>query len=192
MKSHIGQKFQNFTNNNMKPDYSARKYGLPTMPTKERLMSMAKVNPITNCWEWQGCKNLGYGHTIIGSRKDGTRHTIRAHRLSYLLWKGEIPDGYCVCHKCDNPSCINPEHLFIGTKKDNADDRDIKGRNSHTKLTKKIVKEIRYERAYKGTKYIELAQRYGISELSIIKAIKGKTWKCVDYYPQLPSLKGGE
>ena len=138
----------------MKPDYSARKYGLPTMPTKERLLAMIVVNPNTGCWEWQGSKRSGYGHTIIGSRKDGTRQSIKAHRLAYMLWKGEIPEGYCVCHKCDNPSCINPDHLFVWTRKDNAEDRDKKGRHDHIKLTEKIVKDIRFERAYKGTKLV--------------------------------------
>lgn len=184
----------------MKPDYSARKYGFPTMPTKDRLKAMTVVNPITGCWEWQGCKRAGYGHTIIGSRKDRTRHTIQAHRLAYMLWKGEIPDGYCVCHKCDNRACINPDHLFVGTRKDNADYRDRKGRNvikigeekTNAKLTRKIVKDARWEHVYKGTTYSELARKYGVSWQAMFCAIKGKTWKCVDYYPQLPTLKGGE
>ena len=59
----------------MEKDYKARKNGHPIMPTEERLKSMIEVNPITGCWEWQGSKKLGYGHTIIGSRKDGTRKT---------------------------------------------------------------------------------------------------------------------
>ena len=75
----------------MTPDYKARKKGLPIMPTKERLLEHIVVNNVTGCWEWVGCKRRGYGHTIIGSRKDGTRKTIAAHRLSYLIVHGEIP-----------------------------------------------------------------------------------------------------
>ena len=78
----------------MKPDYSARKFGFPIMPIKDRLKAMTVVNPVSGCWEWQGVKHNGYGRTIMGSRKDGTRRTISAHRLSYKIWNGEIPEGY--------------------------------------------------------------------------------------------------
>lgn len=193
----------------MTPDYSARKRGLPTMPLRERLLSKIKVNPITDCWEWQGStKGMGYGYTIIGSRKDGTRRTASTHRLAYEEWKGEIPNGYFVCHKCDNPRCINPEHLFVGTRQDNIDDRERKGRNivkfgedkSNSKLTMKDVKDARWERAYKGTTYQALADKYGVGKHTIMNAIKGKTWKCVSYMPKAPSSsekpnnceKGGE
>ena len=177
----------------MKPDYSARKYGLPTMPIAERLYS--KINKTkSGCWEWQGATKNGYGHTIIGSRKDGSRRTISTHRLSYMISKGEIPEGYEVCHKCDNPKCINPEHLFVGTRQDNIDDRERKGRNvtftgeeqQMSKLTKKAVKDARWERAYKGTSYQMLADRYGVSKKTMQNAINGITWKCVPYMPEPP------
>lgn len=179
----------------MKPDYSARKFGLPTMPTENRLLKNVTVNPVSGCWEWRGYKRCGYGRTIIGSRKDGTRKTITAHRLSYLIWKGEIPEGFEVCHKCDNPCCINPDHLFLGTRQDNVDDRERKGRNivftgeenARSKLTKKIVKDARWERAYRGTSFQALADRYGVSKKTMQNAIKGVTWKCVSYMPEPPA-----
>ena len=141
----------------MTPDYSVRRRGKPIMSIEDRLKSHISINPITGCWEWQGSKCHGYGHTIMGSRTDGTRQPISAHRLSYMVFKGEIPKGYEVCHKCDNPCCINPEHLFLGTRQDNVNDRERKHRNvvktgeEHylSKLTKKDVKNIRWERAYK-------------------------------------------
>lgn len=178
----------------MKPDYSARKRGLPTMPIQERLKSMTITNPVSGCWEWKGSKHIGYGKTIVGSRKDGTRRSVLAHRLAYEIWNGEIPDGYEVCHKCDNPSCINPAHLFVGTQQDNIDDRERKGRNivkvgeeqARSKLTKKIVKDARWERAYLGTSYQKLADKYGVSKNAMQNAIKGVTWKCVSYNPEPP------
>ncbi len=145
----------------MIPDYKARKIGLPTMPTKDRLLENVVVNNVTGCWEWIGCKRRGYGRTTIGSRKDGTRKTIAVHRLSYLIFKGKIPEGMEVCHKCDNPACINPDHLFVGTRQDNIDDREHKGRNivkvgeeqPRAKLSKKSVKDARWEHAYHGTSF---------------------------------------
>ena len=177
----------------MKPDYSARKYGKPTMPTADRLYSKIEKTK-SGCWEWQGATNKGYGRTIIGSRRDGSRRTISAHRLSYMIFKGTIPDGYEVCHKCDNPKCINPDHLFVGTRQDNIDDRERKGRNiifvgeeqPRSKLTKKAVKDARWEKAYKGTSFQALADRYGVSKKTMINAIKGVTWKCVSYMPEPP------
>ena len=130
----------------------------------------------------------------VGSRTDGTRRSVSAHRVSYELYHGEIPDGMEVCHTCDNPCCVNPEHLFIGTRQDNVDDRERKGRNITftgeeqpcAKLTKKAVKDARWERAYKGTSFQKLADKYGVSKRTIQNAINGKTWKCVSYFPQLP------
>lgn len=164
------------------------------MPIEERLRRNMRVNPVSGCWEWQGCKRSGYGHTIVGSRTDGTRHTERAHRLAYMVWNGEIPRGYDVCHKCDNPACINPNHLFIGTRQDNVDDRERKGRNvikigeeqPRSKLTKKVVKEARWERAYRGTSFQKLADKYGVSKKTMQNAIAGVTWKCVAYFPEPP------
>lgn len=184
----------------MEPDYTARKYGLPILPLEERLKSMATVNPKSGCWEWQGYKRNGYGRTIIGSRKDGTRKFVAAHRIAYEVWNGEIPEGYEVCHKCDNPSCINPDHLFVGTRQDNIDDRERKGRNvvklgeeqARSKLTKKTVKDARWERAYKGTPFQQLADRYGVSKKTMQNAIKGVTWRCVPYMPEPPKEEGTE
>ena len=176
------------------PDYKARKRAEPTMPLKERLYSKAKKNERSGCWEWQGSTRRGYGRLIVGSRKDGTRKNESAHRLSYILSVGNIPDGLEVCHKCDNPSCINPNHLFLGTKQENAADRERKGRNivftgeeqPRAKLTKKKVKDARWEHAFNGTSFQKLADKYGVSKKTMQNAIKGVTWKCVPYMPEPP------
>ena len=178
----------------MEPDYNARKNGKPIMPTEDRLLSHVQKNSISGCWEWTGPKHHGYGKTSYGSRTDGTRRNVFAHRLAYQIWVGEIPEGYEVCHKCDNPCCINPNHLFTGTRQDNIADRERKGRNvifvdeeqPRAKLTKKAVKDARWEHMYRGTSFQKLADKYGVTKKTIQNAINGVTWKCVTYFPEPP------
>lgn len=168
----------------MIPDYSARKRGFPTMPISERIKLNVIVRPLTGCWEWKGYKVRGYGRTIIGSRTDGTRKTIAAHRLSYETFVGPIPDGMDVCHKCDNPCCVNPDHLFVGTRQDNIDDRERKGRNKppkgvrngNAKLTEDDVISARHERLQNNTSFQKLADKYGVSKHTIQDAVTGKRW----------------
>ena len=173
------------------PDYKARKLGKPTMDLRKRIYSRVKVNEETGCWEWQGCKRSGYGRTIIGSRTDGTRRTECTHRISYMLNYGEIPKGMEVCHKCDNPSCINPDHLFLGTYKDNAMDCLNKGRmftqigeeHASSKLTEEIVKNARIEYSKGNISSRELAKKYNVSRKTMWDALTGKTWKHVSCLP---------
>lgn len=86
---------------------------------------VAKVAP-SECWIWQGqcIKDQGYGFFFL------RKGEFRAHRIAWLLTYGEIPKGLCVCHRCDNPPCVNPNHLFLGTALDNIRDRHSKGRSA--------------------------------------------------------------
>lgn len=150
-----------------------------------RLLKWIRVNQVTNCWEWQGAKTDGYGEITVGSRTDKTRRRERAHRLSYLSFTSDIPDGLFVCHKCDNRSCINPEHLFLGTHADNMEDKRKKGRcaeqggakNPRAKLTEQDVLSMRAERARTGKSYAKLADKYGVVPSVAQKAIKGESWQ---------------
>ncbi len=122
------------------------------------------------CWVWMGATDRdGYGRLQTGSRASGNRLVLRAHRVSYEIAFGSIPNGLCVLHRCDNPPCVNPEHLFLGTNADNSADMVRKGRasklrgeNHHsTKITDLQVAEIRS--LNETLTHREIATRFGIS-----------------------------
>jgi len=121
------------------------------------------------CWEWQGAvsHSTGYGRICWEGKYAG------AHRVIWQLVYGNIPTGLCVLHKCDNPPCVNPAHLFLGTPQDNARDRDSKGRgNSSFCLSQSTVMEIRH--VYNSMKDIPaLAKQFGVHPTTIYKAAIG-------------------
>lgn len=168
------------------PDYSARKRGMATMPFGIRLRINSKKNPKTGCWEWCGSKRNGYGRLIVGSRTNGTRKSVSAHRASYEHFVGKIPVGMEVCHKCDNPCCINPNHLFLGTRQENIDDRESKGRNNppkgekngRAKLSEIDVLEMRAKRKT-GMSFQKIADEYGVHKKTVMDAVSGKNWASV-------------
>ena len=104
------------------------KAGRPTRPIDERLYSKTIKNEVTGCWEWQGgTNNIGYG--LIKDMDFGNMRTT--HRVSYELANGSIPKGKCVLHKCDNVLCVNPDHLWSGTRLENTRDMIQKQRHNH-------------------------------------------------------------
>ncbi len=112
------------------------KTGRPATPPSARFWQ--KVQKGDGCWEWQGSRNkLGYGITSLRGR------AIRAHRVSWEIVNGPIPDGLLVCHRCDNPACVRPDHLFLGTQIDNLRDMRTKGRgNDIVALAREHRKEL--------------------------------------------------
>lgn len=101
--------------------------GRPRLPVDVRFNDKYIIDEVTDCWEWQAAKNnIGYG---MFRWEQGIMRT--AHRVSYELFNGPIPYNMCVCHKCDNPSCVNPDHLWLGTIQDNHDDMIQKGRKRY-------------------------------------------------------------
>ncbi len=145
----------------------------------------AKVDKTDGCWDFTDLSN-GYGRMRIGGKKG--KHYL-AHRLSYIIHHPltidlmEHPD-ICVCHRCDNPKCVNPAHLFLGSQQDNHRDMVSKGRiadkrgEKHhlVKLTEQQVREIRTRYAEGGITQKELSYEYGVRSEHINKLIHRKCW----------------
>jgi len=150
---------------------------------EERLMNKRNITE-AGCWEFTGyVNNTGYGMMGYG------KNNWLTHRISYEIFVGLIPEGLVVCHTCDNPPCFNPEHLFIGTMKDNMQDMQRKGRthimysvdNPNTRLTPKQILEIkkRHIPTYpggRGSNTTALAKEYGVSRQYIGQIIAGE-WR---------------
>lgn len=150
----------------------------PKMPVKERLALYSSAPTETGCIEWRGSSGkAGYGRIGV----NGT--LMLPHRLAYIEANGEIPEGMWVLHSCDNPKCINPEHLRVGTPSDNASDRLIRNRawvpkgveSPHAKLTESQVIAIRKD----GRRHKDIAKEHGVSRATIGDIKSGKSWKCL-------------
>jgi len=153
----------------------------------ERFWSKVNKDTGTDCWEWEGASlSAGYGTLTIGSRTDGSRDILLAHRMSYEIHKGDIPEGNVVMHSCDNPRCVNSAHLSVGTYKDNMQDCILKGRfrsgvnrgenNGSSKLTEDEVLCIRSE-SDDGASRASLGRKYGVSETLIRFIVYRRIWK---------------
>jgi hypothetical protein len=141
------------------------------------------------CWEWQGaistCGYAQFAELINETDKRRRYKTARVHNWAYRNFKGNIPEGFEVCHKCDNTICVNPEHLFIGTHLDNMSDSSKKGRqgvnkadsNGRSKLTSEIVEIIRNKTIWHHGERSRLAREFGVTPATISKLLKGDTWK---------------
>jgi len=157
----------------------------------ERLKKSFEKNVIRKegCWDWKGSIAKG-GYPVMTCRKQ--IGPDRGHRASWVIHKGAIPEGMYVCHTCDNPICTNPEHLWIGTHKENNDDKVRKCRqsklpppykrgseNGSAKLSDYQVKEIK-KLIEKGLTSRDIGKQYGVSKTTILRIKRGENWKHIE------------
>lgn len=136
------------------------------------------VDTSADCWIWRGTYRAdGYGQFFVSGRR------LRAHRVAFELSKGPIPSDLCICHRCDNPACVRPSHLFLGTIHDNINDRHIKGRstgprganNAAAKLSGSDVLQIRLLHA-EGLNCVAISRLYPVGKTTVQKIIRRETW----------------
>lgn len=151
---------------------------LPVWPMSQKLIdrfwSRVKVVGRNDCWLWTAKLDvMGYGLFYI--------HTLRhqAHRVSWMIWHQKpIPDGLLGCHSCDNPTCVNPHHIFLGTTQENTADAAAKGRLVR-KLEPHQVRAIRHKLSTTDLSMNAIAKQFSVSQQTIVKIAKRRTWRHV-------------
>ncbi len=142
---------------------------------EDRFWSKVHDRDGEGCWEWTASKRKGYGFFQINHK------VVTAHRYSWELHNGPIPNGLHVCHHCDNPACVRPDHLFVGTDKDNAIDKTAKGRNGliGSRLTAGKAQLMRA--MWDSGEYIhrELCEIFDVTESTTNHVVHRKTWRHV-------------
>jgi len=147
----------------------------------ERFNQYVTYEPNTGCHLWTG----NYKHTGYGGFTYYNNKSMTSSRASYLIFKGEIPNGMQVCHSCDVKECVNPDHLFVGTHKDNVQDMIQKGRkmssfgvlNGMSKITDEIVRTIRQNYTGAWGEQKRLCEQYGISAPQMSGLLNNKFWR---------------
>ena len=142
-----------------------------------------KVKLGEGCWVWTASVNA-YGYGLFARQTTPSR-CVLAHRYAYECLVGPIADDLCVLHRCDNPRCVRPNHLFLGTRTDNTNDKVAKGRargpqgeaHPRCKLTAPRVRQLLADWKAGGVSKSELSRRYGISHRNVRNIIDGQTWR---------------
>lgn len=160
--------------------FANARIGRPPTPLGTRFW--AKVNKSDGCWLWTASSfRDGYGQ--IFATVDGKRRNLRAHIIAYTLAYGDVPEGMFVCHHCDNPPCVRPDHLFLATNKENQEDMARKGRgrygerNGRSKLRAADVAAIRLDYANGQINKAALARQFGVSRRQILNVVEGLQWR---------------
>ena len=157
------------------------KTGPKPMPIKDRLLRHRDIDPQTGCWNWTAARIYnGYGVTGVGSRTTG-RGQYLVHRVAGWVFKGwDLDSPLLTCHHCDNKRCFNPDHLFQGTRSDNAQDMIRKGKGPHNhvprKLTREIVVRIRGIKFNSGRRNRDIGREFGITGGTVSKLVKRRLW----------------
>lgn len=139
--------------------------------------AMAFRSRVSDCWHWLGAVDQhGYGSFFHSNERIG------AHRFAWILANGSIPDGLFVCHRCDNPLCVNPAHLFLGTHNQNMRDMSEKGRAARGEASgRSVLKEDDVRRIYdlrgEGKSYNEIGRMLGITGTAVGFVLRGKRWR---------------
>jgi len=145
------------------------------MTLQDRLMARIERIPESGCWIWLGCVDTAKGYGFIGSGMEAPK-VLKTHRASWLLFRGEIPEGLQVLHHCDVTCCVNPYHLFLGTNQDNVDDKVRKGRGGLAKITPEEVEKVR-SLCLSGLPQRDVADMFGISQTQVSRITLKKRWK---------------
>ncbi|WP_332763973.1 HNH endonuclease signature motif containing protein [Phenylobacterium sp.] len=159
------------------PINASARTGFRGVPLEMRLLASYEIDKVSGCWNWiGGRRSRRYGQIYAFGRR------MSAHRASWMLNRGPIAAGLVVCHRCDNPLCVNPDHLFLGTQADNVADMDSKGRRGRVrgeavntaKLTAEQVLEIRA--LFGRLPHRMIAERFGVTKSQIDKIRSGVCW----------------
>lgn len=154
-----------------------------SQPLMDRLMRRVEYDPFGGCWLWSGAviTNAGYGHLPVRGKS-----TV-ASRVAWMLFRGPIPDGKFVCHKCDIRLCCNPDHLFLGSHRENMADMVAKGRgggargeaSKKARLTEAQVRQIKVSLSLGSTQRAVAAQ-FGVHHTTVQSIADGRSWRHVE------------